>query len=185
MYESSGLLAVFRHRNDPSIDPSIDPMSIQSVIPQIPEPVELKKTDLPIAKPYDKQLAKDCRDKLGYDGHRINSNHLAGVLVKLKIEPYDKESVQKYKEYMQIKVIREKAAGWTAEWKRVDLKNYQTPIPETQLQRALAIKDELPEANFYVEELIAEKQVLDPFLFVQFRKEEYCIGCWEEPTFIG
>ena len=48
-----------------------------------------------------------------------------------------------------------------ATWRLTSLKNYAQPVPELVLQKAVEIKRELPEAEFFVDQL-----AVDPFLLV-------------------
>jgi hypothetical protein len=46
-------------------------------------------------------------------------------------------------------------------WRLMKLRSYTAPVPEFVLQKAIEIKRELPEAEFYVDQL-----AIDPFLIV-------------------
>ena len=67
-------------------------------------------------------------------------------------------------------------------WEKDLIKDYNRPIPEFALQTALDIKEKLPEASFYIEELRTPKKI-DPFLIVEYGKEVFYLEVWNEPGF--
>jgi len=65
------------------------------------------------------------------------------------------------------------------EYIRQELRWWQTPakpIPSDLHKKVQTIRGRLPKTTFYV-----ERFQLDPFLWVQYRNESYCIGHWDEP----
>ena len=63
-------------------------------------------------------------------------------------------------------------------WERVPLSEYPEDIPLYVLEKAVAIKKQLPGAQFYV-----EQRARDPFLIVKCDEEEYYVDLWQEPRF--
>jgi hypothetical protein len=80
-------------------------------------------------------------------------------------------------------VFEPKVTTW--HWGRRALQGYPGEIPEFILQRALAIQEKVPEAEFYVEHLSKERRVADPFLVVSHARRSYYVDVWEEPRFEG
>lgn len=68
----------------------------------------------------------------------------------------------------------------TLVWTNTEIKNYQQPIPEFVLNKALQIKERVPSAQFFVEHL-EEKH--DPFLKVKHGNLDLYIEVWDEPKF--
>jgi hypothetical protein len=72
---------------------------------------------------------------------------------------------------------------------------YKAPIPAFAIARMLALKKELPEVTFSVEQLNAQRQDLntehreplppDPFLIATFRGISAYVDVWDEPRFEG
>jgi hypothetical protein len=69
-----------------------------------------------------------------------------------------------------------------ATWRCTKLAKYRGAIPEFALSRAVEIKERLPKARFYVEELTVDKRY-DPFLIVACGRERFYIDVWDEPEF--
>jgi hypothetical protein len=55
-------------------------------------------------------------------------------------------------------------------------------VPEFALSKAIEIKERLPKAEFYVDELKAVKRY-DPFLVVVCGRERFYIDVWDERNF--
>jgi hypothetical protein len=144
------------------------------------------------------------REKLG-----IPPASLTRVLEELGIEPYRNEDVQEYKrkkakeaeeqvwdEFAKRARLEQGRLGiqepWGhvmvagsfvhARWRKVPLAKYQGTVPEFALSRAIEIKERLPKADFYVEELIVDKRY-DPFLIATCGRERFYIDVWEERAF--
>jgi hypothetical protein len=76
----------------------------------------------------------------------------------------------------------------TTSWKTAYLRLYGGNVPEFALVRALTIKQELPAAEFLVEQLYTETQHRavpepDPFLVVVLGNERYYIDVWDEKEY--
>lgn len=65
-------------------------------------------------------------------------------------------------------------------WERVLLPDYQEEVPLHVLEKAVAIKKQLPGADFYI-----EQRAKDPFLIVKCGEEEYYVEVWQELRFEG
>jgi hypothetical protein len=65
-------------------------------------------------------------------------------------------------------------------WQRTWLKYYKEPVPEFVLRKAMAIKEELPDAEYFIEHL-GQKQ--DPFLCVIHNGWTEYVEVWAEPKF--
>jgi hypothetical protein len=108
-----------------------------------------------------KQLATDAEALLGYRGLRKHlkvAGRLRAVLAKLEIEILDQKSVDEYKRQM---VAHMKGKMSAPTWRVTPLRGYTQPVPEFALQKACEIKRELPEAEFFIDQL-----AVDPFLIV-------------------
>lgn len=153
-------------------------------------------------------LALKAEAILGYSGLRerlgIPPASLTHVLEELEIEPYRIDDVKKYKTQKVQEVedqvwaeFRERARleiqdPWTvgmapgsfvhAHWRKVPLAQYKGTVPEFALSRAIEIKERLPKAEFFVEELVIEKRY-DPFLVVVRGRERFYIDVWDERDF--
>jgi hypothetical protein len=68
-------------------------------------------------------------------------------------------------------------------WQITPLKGYAQPVPEFVIIQAVALKEKLPGAEFFVHEFVQDKKVLDPFLAIQCAGEEHLIAVWNEPKF--
>lgn len=74
-------------------------------------------------------------------------------------------------------------------WIRIPLNMYDEEIPVHVLDRAISVKEHIPEAKFYVvsfdpERANAQIAILDdPFLEVTVGSESYYIDVWDEPDF--
>jgi hypothetical protein len=69
-----------------------------------------------------------------------------------------------------------------AKWHLVPLRKFKGEVPEFALSKALEIKERLPKAEFYVDELRAVKRY-DPFLVVACGRERFYIDVWDEHDF--
>ncbi|MEK7514315.1 MAG: hypothetical protein AAB587_00610 [Patescibacteria group bacterium] len=67
-------------------------------------------------------------------------------------------------------------------WKRISIKEYEKPIPENVLVTSVKIKENLPEVNIFVEELV---RVHEPFLVVEYEGVSEYVEVWAEPDFKG
>jgi hypothetical protein len=82
--------------------------------------------------------------------------------------------------------ICEKESRKAKTWHRVSLEEYRGVIPEFALITALRLKDVLPTALFFVDELRIKQLPSDPFLVLINSggdKKEYYIEVWDEPGF--
>lgn len=147
------------------------------------------------------KLATRAADLLGY---RTLANHMSGQTVAsttegrltetlraLEIEVLNNASVIQYQMEEAGRLTAEKAmedfrswtTGWftAASWGHTPLTEYEQPIPEFVLDKALRIKERLPEVTFHIQHLNEPKA--DPFLIGHLGKEIYYIEAWDEPRF--
>jgi hypothetical protein len=73
-------------------------------------------------------------------------------------------------------------------WQGVWLSDYRRPIPEFVLETACRISDHMPQARFWIGELVRGQEARDPFLVVQAGtsdtvRETYYVEVFEEPRF--
>ncbi len=138
---------------------------------------------------FDKEvkiLAKESLDVLGYKvlNNIVHAKRpLARALRKLDIRPYSPESVEEYKE-QKLKEQRKKVGGrWSFGWDVHTLSAYDKPVPEFVLNKALQIKEVIPNVQFAVEELNERASDPDPFLIAFTNTERYYVEVWNEPEF--
>jgi len=148
-------------------------------------------------------IALKAEALLGYSALRkrlgIHPASLTRTLEELGIDPFLKEDVKEYKvskaRDLEAKVWADlqRRAGMDpasavevlvtsfvrATWRCTKLRG---EIPEFALSRAVEIKERLPKARFYVEELMVDKRY-DPFLIVACGRERFYIDVWDEPEF--
>lgn len=78
---------------------------------------------------------------------------------------------------------------WGPGWEKTKIGEYKLPIPEFVLNKAIQIKELMPEVRIYIEHLSEHP---DPFLVIatkhesyDFDAQEFYIEVWEEPKFEG
>lgn len=153
--------------------------------------------------PQIKSLAQRAKDLLGYVGLHANvtgsrllgktTGPLTEALLKLEIEPLDTGSVVKYQcEEMARKSeesicenFSQYTSGYftTATWDRTRLDKYERPVPEFVINKAIQIKEAVPEVTFSIQHMSDPKA--DPFLLATLNGEVYYIEAWDEPRFEG
>jgi hypothetical protein len=141
-------------------------------------------------------LAVEVEALLGYSllAREVKApGRLRRVLAKLEISVLDEASVNAYKAQMvQHYDSHKKMAQPT--WRLTKLSEYKQPVPEYVLQKAVSIKRELPEAEFYIDQL-----AVDPFLIVALKpikdhmvnqpsrvldqETQAYVEVWDEPKF--
>jgi hypothetical protein len=124
--------------------------------------VEVEVQDLDLTDPRQK-LATEAEALLGYTPLRKElrtPGTLRRVLAKLEIAVLDEESVNQYKNQM-VEHYRTHNKMLSPTWRVTRLREYTQPVPEFVLAKAVEIKRELPEAEFYIDQL-----AVDPFLIV-------------------
>lgn len=148
-------------------------------------------------------LATRAKDVLGYDvlrqsvtGQRkvdVLEGKLMETLLKLDFPILDTATVIEYQLEEMTRRNREYILGhldqWTgvawrievAKWTPTLLQEYEHPVPEFVLDKAIRIKEALPGVVFHVQHL--EDPKADPFLVASFEKEIYYIEAWDEPKF--
>lgn len=148
-------------------------------------PVELA-AEITLEDPLNK-LAMDAERLLGYHvpGSKLKTpTRLQMTLAKLEIEILDEAEVKKYKAAMSNHML---CTGKMSDptWRACPLKDYQQPIPEFVIAKAIEIAEEMPTAKFSVEQLHE-----DPFLYVHDgiyndagRMHGAYIEVWSEPMF--
>ena len=156
-------------------------------------PVVLEDIDL---KAEDAQLAADAEALLGYTPLRVHvgaPGRLRRALAKLEIDILDEKSVDKYKRQM-VEHYRTHQKMSDPTWRLRSLRGCLDQVPKFALRKAVTIKRELPEAEFYVDQL-----AVDPFLLVALRpitdhwhnvksrdlepEMQAYIEVWDEPGF--
>jgi hypothetical protein len=75
------------------------------------------------------------------------------------------------------------AFNYVVRWRTVGLGIYDQPVPTRTLRLADRVLRAVPEAEFFVEELVVERIVEDPLLFVRLGDTAYYIDVWDEPGF--
>lgn len=137
--------------------------------------VEVEELDL--ADPRQK-LASEAEALLGYQPLRRElraPGTLRRALAKLEITVFDEASVNRYKEQMADH-YRTNNKMLAPTWRLTKLREYKQPVPEFVLQKAIEIKRELPEAEFYIDQL-----AVDPFLIVSLVEiADHAINCERE-----
>lgn len=151
-------------------------------------------------------LAKKTKTLLGYPllaDHVLQPGQLGRALMKLDIAILSNESVERYKLEMLRGARRKHRTTYRMRykvlWKDTPIRSYTSPIPEFVLNKAVQVKEAVPQAAFSVEHLNVRKQkrvpVLarptrrdwDPFLKVSHgsgnKRETYYIEVWDEPKF--
>ncbi len=124
--------------------------------------VEVVAAELDLTDPR-KKLAAEAEALLGYTPLRKElrtPGTLRRVLAKLEIAVLDEESVNEYKGQMAAHYSTHRKMK-SPTWRLTRLRDYQAPVPEFVLAKAVEIKRELPEAEFYIDQL-----AVDPFLIV-------------------
>lgn len=151
-------------------------------------------------------LASRARDVLGYGGLIANVTGDVGQIVKagklaeaLRLADIDvlelgtvldyqlQESSRLTREFILEGNLDDWAAGGyimsEARWSKTSLREYDHPVPEFVLDKALRIKEACPEVEFRIQHLNQPKA--DPFLVAFIGKEIYYIEVWDEPRFEG
>lgn len=104
----------------------------------------------------------------------------AGAVIKYQMEEAGRVTAEK---------IKEDFRSWTngyfiaAQWSTGELSSYERAIPEFVIDKAVRIKEALPEVQFRVQHLNEPKG--DPFLIAILNRETYYIDAWDEPRFEG
>jgi len=151
-------------------------------------------------------LALKAEALLGYSVLRerlgIHPASLSRTLEELGIDPFLEGDVKKYKANkardveMKVWTDFQRRAGLDpmgavealvtsfvrVTWRRTKLSKYRGEVPEFALSRAIEIKEHLPKARFYVDELTVDKRY-DPFLVAACGREKFYIDVWDEPEF--
>jgi hypothetical protein len=128
--------------------------------------VEVNLQDLDLSDPRQK-LATEAEALLGYTPLRQElrtPGTLRRVLAKLEITILDEASVDAYKKQM-VEHYESHGKMVMPTWRLTRLRAYAEPVPEFVLQKAIEIKRELPEAEFYIDQL-----AVDPFLIVSLKE---------------
>lgn len=124
----------------------------------------------------------------------LEKKPLASALAKLDIDILEERAVLRYQltrmheaqraalETLLLSDTTRRYWGWYSlpRWEERELSSYEEPIPEFVLNKAIQIKERLPEVTFEVEHL---NESPDPFLKAKLNDEEYYIEAWEEPSF--
>lgn len=131
-------------------------------------------------------LGYSCASRTNLDGSS-DSNVLRAAIGRLGIEILNTQSVHKYMGEMLAKRFARMDSdnfdwSWRSDpaWGRVKLSEYKKPVPDFAIERAIQLKRECPQVEFWVEEL---SDAVDPFLIAHIGREGYYIACWEEARF--
>jgi hypothetical protein len=147
------------------------------------------------------KLATRAADLLGYRGlaNHVSGRTMVGVekgkltetLRALDLDVLDSAAVIDYQLTEAARLTKEKITedfrDWTigyfspAQWHHTLLTEYDKPVPEFVLDKAIRIKEALPEVIFRIQYISEPKA--DPFLIAQLDKEIYYIEAWDEPRF--
>lgn len=152
------------------------------VPPVTTEVLEKGKVRLPKIESELASLASRSHQILGYSflNKAVKTDRtLARALRKLHIRPYTDASVKEYKDAKQ-KEVQSKNKYARVTWEAYNLVGYEKPVPEFVLNKALEIKEEVPDVEFMIEELTIHP---DPFLVAVLGKERYHVEVWDEPKF--
>jgi hypothetical protein len=149
------------------------------------------------------KLASRAADLLGYkalvtdiagiSSFGVFSGKLTETLLKLEMDVLDtsvvidyqmEEAGRRTKEAI-LENLNQWVAGWfsKASWEHTELSSYKRPVPEFVLDKAIRIKEALPEVKFYIQHLSDPKA--DPFLVAVVGDEIYYVDAWDEPRFEG
>lgn len=148
-------------------------------------------------------LAQRAKDVLGYGGlvaevtgdvsSAVKEGKLTAGLRSIGIEVLDIGRVIDYQMQEMVRMTREKILSdlddWThgyfteAGWSKTALESYTQPIPEFVLDKALRIKEVVPNVKFHIQHMREPKA--DPFLIAHLDSEIYYIEAWDEPRFEG
>jgi asparagine synthetase B (glutamine-hydrolysing) len=132
----------------------------------------------------------------------LKSGLLVQCLAYLEIEALDAKLVQKYMDEMEDKMNNPSPSSRSTSkkrkfddededddesdeqyaWEKSLLEDYNQPVPEFVLNKAVQIAEQVPETKFYV---VHMERVQDPFLLVKLGGEEIYVEVWEEPLFEG
>jgi hypothetical protein len=151
-------------------------------------------------------LATRAKDLLGYTalvsdvtGEVVvgkREGKLTEALCTLDIEVLDtgtvidyqiSKAIEETREYAKTH-LRDYATGYFsfATWSKTELGQYTQAIPEFVLDKAIRIKEAIPEVRFHVQHMSNPKA--DPFLVASlpgYDQEIYYIEAWDEPRFEG
>ena len=159
------LAARAEQQSDGTATAVLEPPSLDSIVRV--EPGEVQESD---CDDLIKQLAMDADRLLGYRplaakyGVQVT---LKSTLDRLQIATLDTQSVFAYKRKM-VNYMYGKMAE--PEWRCTPIEHYTHPIPEHVLDKAVAIKKEMPNAGFAIDELRD-----DPFL-VAYDKRGFTVS---------
>lgn len=137
-----------------------------------------------------KQLATNAHNVLGYKLIRnLTTNGKESLrlsLITLGIQPFVVKEVEEYRKKMITQgtknlTAQEKRDGVRVFWKDTSIKFYRKPIPENVLQRAIQIKQAIPEVDLHISFLTQGNP--DPFLVASLGSEKYYVDVWDEPAF--
>lgn len=161
--------------------PELDMNALRRVMPTPATPTRVE-VELSVRE-LDRSLAEDAASVLGYTPLKTEMDKdearfvLAAAFERLDIKPFDDAQVKTYKQAMADKgTSRYKIATW----KEVLIKDYTQPIPMHILQRAVAVKKEVPGCDVYVDYL-ESVNLPDPFLVVKMSGACFYIDVWDEP----
>ena len=130
-------------------------------------------------------------EKLGKLGEALLANDIE-ILDTVSVIRYQHEEVRRRTQERTDEMLRNGelenwVTGWNAgqsfRWSHSEIGAYYEPIPEFVLNKAVLLKEAIPEVSLYIIHLDEPKA--DPFLVAKFGKELYFIEVWDEPRFEG
>jgi len=123
----------------------------------------------------------------------VFSGKLTETLLKLEMDvldanmviDYQMEEIGRRTKEVAVERLKDWVSGWftVASWQHTLLSEYKRPVPEFVLDKAIRIKEVLPEVQFYIQHLSDPKA--DPFLVAKNGDEIYFVDAWDEPRFEG
>lgn len=135
-----------------------------------------------------RRLADDVAGRLSLG---VETGKLTAALQTLEITVLDTGSVINYQideaGRLTKELIHERFRDWVcgyfsaATWTHTVLTEYDRPIPEFVIDKAIKIKELVPDVQFYIQHMNDPKA--DPFLVAYLNKEIYYIEAWDEPRF--
>ena len=114
---------------------------------------------------------------------------LVGICIPRAVWPTDREAVMMliavaiFLPLMLAVVSALGCDGLRIGWEMSPLKGYEKEVPGFALETAHEIRLRVPEAKFYIDELLVQRITMDPFLVVRLHGEKFYVEVWEEPSY--
>ena len=68
-------------------------------------------------------------------------------------------------------------------WETISEGDYRFQLPKRVRQIRYRIRRAFPEAKFFIDQLMEQDVIIDPFLVVQYKKDKYVVAVWDEPGY--